>query len=283
MFQIHNEPFGLFTKVVIYNRQTKEHVAIIPDFGANVQALSLGKHQILKGPATSTEMINNWPAGAKLVPFSNRVKHGKYTFRKQYQLDINRPKENHAIHGLIYDKPFTVKKQKASKTKAELVLAYTYKGSKGYPFPFRIQVTFTLQKNVFTYETEIVNLHNNPIPMSDGWHPYFFMEAATITAPTIERYNQDKHNIPSKKRKDTSFVKGKRVKAPLDACFHLGKGNVTLQNANYTVTFKLTNYPYLQLFIRDNAIAIEPMTCLPNCFHKHPMKTSMKTKVEISC
>lgn len=119
--------------------------------------------------------MNNGFKSAKLSPFVCRLREGKYQFDdRDFRIEgfhLN----GHAIHGLLCHAIFELTDKGADQDKAWASLTHEYKGTdKGYPFPYRIVITWTLYKNHYlAVTTSATNLHNGIIPFADGWHPYF--------------------------------------------------------------------------------------------------------------
>lgn len=202
MFTIKKGKIGEFSKLSITNQKLKEYVVIIPEFGANVNELYLNKngktYSIIDEHKTYAEILRNkWAKWAKLVPFPNRINNGRYTFnQKKFQLPINFPSQNHAIHGFVYDKKFKITKQKATKNYALVDLEHIYnKDLYEYPFNFRSKIRYKLTDNGFVCKTQIKNVGIDNMPLGNGWHPYFKTKGKVDNLPL---------KIPSKKRIDTN-------------------------------------------------------------------------------
>ena len=147
MYSIVSEPFGRYTRIKLVNTKTQEYAAVVPDFGANVNALVLNKneksYEVIEGdtdPDEMVQLVEKWYRGSKLVPYPNRVEKAKYSFEgKDYQLPLNHG--IHSIHGLVYRNKFEVISQRATEEEAILELEYHYnKDDKGYPFKFILNI-----------------------------------------------------------------------------------------------------------------------------------------------
>lgn len=50
-----------------------------------------------------------------MVPWPNRINHGKWQYRGQeMQLDITEPKHDNAIHGLLVQGPYEVRRHSSA-------------------------------------------------------------------------------------------------------------------------------------------------------------------------
>ena len=293
MFKITNALFGKFTKIKLINQSTKEYISIIPEFGANVNEIILNKNKmnysILDGAKDYNELAQNKGFnGAKLIPFPNRVNNGIYKFNeKTYQLPINFPIQKHAIHGLLYNKKFAVKKKNAGKYEASVELQYIYnKESPGYPFSFRTLLKYSLIKDKgFRCTTTIKNIGKNTMPIGDGWHPYFKtrekIDNLFFKIPSKYKIEVNNTGIPTGKiisfRKFSKLMKIGVQK--LDTGFALIKKDGIASTEVYDSKLDLKiivwqetgkmKYNFLQIFIPKSrkSIAIEPMTCNIDAFN----------------
>jgi aldose 1-epimerase len=296
MYKIEQVPFGEFTKIKLINSASGEFVSIVPEFGANVNEIALisggGVFSLLDSDKTYKELMKNeWYRGAKMVPFPNRVENGKYEFeRKKYELPINY--EHHAIHGIVYNKNFRMIEKKASSKEAFVLLEYKYNGDLGgYPFPFTIQIRYSLSKNGFRANTIITNTGKLTAPIGDGWHPYFSfgekVDGLSIKLPSNKKI-EVKELIPTGKYSTIKdFVSLQKIKA---TNFNLGlvmrkrkKATTTIFSPknNFSLNvWQSASYPYLQVFTPPGraSIAIEPMSCNANAFNNKKGLVSLAPK-----
>lgn len=292
MFQVERGSFGKFNKIVLLNDHSKESVTIIPDFGGAVNELRLRKgdqnHSIIDGYETAEEMeSNDWSKSIKLIPFPNRIQDGKYNFNnKDYQLDINFPKQNHAIHGFIKDKKLQVIREESDSERAMITLVYKHDGStEGYPFKFFVEIDYILSKDGFECKTTIENKEENQdIPVGDGWHPYFTtgsdVSDLELTLPVVDKIEVDDRQIPNgKKTLFNEFKVSKKIGGTiLDTCFTVeqsSKAITKIKDPKKDLTINVwqetgnRSYNFVQVFTppKKTVIAIEPMTCNMDAFN----------------
>ena len=127
-----------------------------------------------------------------LFPFPNRIRGGTFTFEGEtYQFD-KPPESPTSIHGLLLNQPYQVESCIAGKDGAILVCSLDTRDfpdvGRQYPFPFKIQITYTLGTVSPTNGTptlclkmdiSITNTGERNMPMGFGIHPYFH----TLLAP----------------------------------------------------------------------------------------------------
>jgi aldose 1-epimerase len=169
-------------------------------------------------------------------------------------------------------------------SQASVQLKYTYKkDDAGYPFEYRCEIRYTLMPgNLLEVQTTIINLHNESIPLSDGWHPYFKLGGMIdewmlrFNASSILEFNESL--VPTGKLLNyNSFIEERSLQGvELDNSFLLNKAAdyaaCTLYNPfnNLSVSFFPDGtYPYLQIYTPParKSIAIENLSGAPNCFN----------------
>jgi aldose 1-epimerase len=292
--RITSEPFGKFRRVRLINDALGESVSIIPEFGANINELVLSKggksHSIILGYKDCDELVEHRGArSAKLSPFPNRIRNGKYSFNgKEYALPVN-PRHGHAIHGLIFNKEFAVKERKSTKSYASITLQYDYRHElEGYPFDFSLEIKYTLNKNGFKCETTAINTGSTEMPFGDGWHPYFRMPEKVddfiLKIPAKTTLEVDERMIPTgAKGVIDKFLTAARIESQqFDTGFvvegekgRMQKVATELYDPSKEVKIIVWQeagpgkYNYIQLYIPPSreCIAVEPMSCAANAFN----------------
>ncbi|OWY26113.1 aldose 1-epimerase [Sphingobacteriales bacterium UPWRP_1] len=293
-YTITTKPFGKFEQLCV-NHQSGSGFTIIPGFGAVLNELVLVKDQtafsVIDGHTTDAMLLENqWFRSAKLTPFPNRVNSGRYTFMgKLYQLPVNFAPQHHAIHGLVFNLPFTCTGSSISEHQASVSLQLHYTGNiQGYPFPFLLQLVYVLQEqNRFTCTTTFTNTGAAPLPFADGWHPYFTLGSQTVNQlflrlPACRELQTNPLQIPTGQL--LPYSKFEQLtpigNTELDTGFAIlpqpeNTATTTLFNATENLTLNIwqqvkpNSYNYLQIFTPPHrqSIAIEPMTAAPDCFN----------------
>ncbi|MBC8154065.1 MAG: aldose 1-epimerase [Bacteroidetes bacterium] len=300
---------------VLINTNTGESASIIPGFGGILRKLVLhhkGAEQLADGKTSGLFSVVEAPespqaliagetyASAILYPFASRIQHGVYAFEGvQYALPMNESQRNNAIHGLVYDQPFTVIDEEANDQEARLTLRYTHTGDfNGYPFPFELTITYTLAADGLTLTYSALNNGSAPSPSSFGWHPYFtlkpfppatetgatesdtILDDMTLALPVQSVIVLDNDMMPTGTRNplatNTFTLKKWQVDAPfivnavdagcVETHLHAPKNGVTLVVSQETGPGKL-NYLIVFTPAKRDSIAIEPQTANVNAFN----------------
>ena len=223
---------------------------------------------------------NNGFRGGKMSPFSCRIENGQYTLDDSTYTIEKFYHEKHALHGILYDAVFSIELSETDGQGAYLHLKYHYEGTdKGYPFAYTLLIKWHLHKNnLVTVETFIANLSDSTIPMMDGWHPYFKLDASVndsfIKLKANGKIEYNAMLLPTGKIMDENeFTISKKIdNVHLDNCYLVDASANTcvLENEKYQLIVQpLMNYPYLQLYTPSDrkSIAIENLSGIPNCFN----------------
>mgnify|MGYP000954001219 CR=1 FL=1 len=238
--------------------------------------------QFIMGNAldATKEFENQGFRSAKMSPYVCRLYKGQYTHLDTiYTMDRFYMGE-HAIHGIMYDAEFIVQATEATEYQAAVILIHHYLGSdKGYPFPFTMQVKWILEKNnKVSVQTTVMNNAIVPIPLVDGWHPYFTL-GESIDNCSLQFLSKGKMEYDSDLLPTGNMIADKRFdnglnigRLQLDDGYELIAENssCTLQNEKFILKINPSSlYPYLQLYTPPDrkSIAIENLSGAPNAFN----------------
>ncbi len=295
-FAIEQYPFGKFQVFRLLNKESGTGPAVIPGFGGImneyiIQSEKGDTYNIIKGYASAGELLEDHFSvfrSAKLSPYPNRIRDGHYLFNgDEHQLQVNFPQEENSIHGLILDRSFRIEDKEEGEDEAFLGISYDYPGADpGYPFPFYIRIDYRLhRRNGLTVTTRVRNRGNRPMPLGDGWHPYFttggLVDRLKIAFPSKSVFQVDERLIPTGERSTYDRFRTLRQigEHQLDSCFELDSENEKAEikvvdsekNIEFTVWQETgkNKYNYLQVYIPTDrqSIALEPMTCPPDAFN----------------
>ncbi|HVX49366.1 MAG TPA: hypothetical protein VHB48_04385 [Chitinophagaceae bacterium] len=259
-------------------------------FGALLNAFGIRgydtSYNVIDGFTSPQDARDNITAGfksARLSPFPCRVTGGRYSFEgHDYVLDKFFLGQE-AIHGLLFDAPFTVTSKFAGEEEAFVTLEFDYeKSDEGYPFTFHSKVTYTLSKNdSLSISVEITNTGKNNMPLADGWHPYFTLGGSIndwqfeMNAGKMLEF--DDRLVPTGNVVDSDlFLTSASIGSTfLDNSFVLDNNDkpaCTLSNPANGLQLTITareNYPYLQVYTPPHrkSIAIENLSGAPNTFN----------------
>ncbi|HTN08518.1 aldose 1-epimerase [Agriterribacter sp.] len=291
MFTIEKHQHNGFDKVLLTDHTAQTTVEIVPGCGAMLHAFVVQDGNsfinIIDSYSNKKEFDEKAEAngfkGLKLSPFPCRIPNGVYRFNgRQYQLNhflLN----GSAIHGFLYKQPFALVQEQASNNSACIALLHEYKGNDaGYPFSYNCSVEYHLEKgNTLSIITTITNTGVSPLPVADGWHPYFTfggkvdeLELHFQSREMLEFINL----VPSGKLlPNTAFTSPARIgETALDNSFVLDFSEAQpmciLRDPATGWQLEIRpqkSYPYLQIYIPPHrkSIAIENLSAPPDSFN----------------
>ena len=285
-FEIQIAPLSHFELVRLIDTSTKTVIEIATK-GALLNSWQVMGHSKSMEIVEGNDFSKGWGdfeaggfKGGKMSPFSCRIQNGQYTFEDKTYTIEKFYHEKHALHGILYDALFSVELTETDDQGAYLHLKYHYEATdKGFPFAYTVLIKWHLLKNnVVTAETIITNLTDSTIPMMDGWHPYFKLDASVndtfIELKANGKIEYDEMLLPTGKILDENeFAMSKKIGAlHLDNCYlvNASANTCVLENEKYQLIVQpLMNYPYLQLYTPADrkSIAIENLSGIPNCFN----------------
>lgn len=241
--------------------------------GARLKSLVYKDHPVIDD--LESKSYDKSHAGAILFPFVNRIKDGQYDYAGQsYQLECNEPGCDNAIHGLVFDKTFEAQDAYKTSEFAKVHLVYVEKNPpKGFPFPYKIEVTYTLADTSLSLELKVTNIGEITFPFNTGWHPYFCVNNFDTSFLGFEANKQVIFNdkMIALGTAKTLIANPYSLKnKTLDDCFVLLDQNVEFYTYDYKITLvgKPKSY-YLQIYAPpgENRLAIEPMTGISDSFN----------------
>lgn len=288
-FTIDHEKRDTIEFLILRNLITGESLECIPELGATISTLSLqlkGKAtNILEGDSPETLRANPFYRGRILFPFNDMIPGGVYTFNgSTYNLPVNQPKENKALHGFVYDKPFKTIWEESTRNFCKIIVSKTITSDEhpGYPFDCTLTLSYILRVREFQMNMTVKNTGNRALPFSFGWHPYFTfgisIDDNTLQMQCDSYIEVDANLLPTRRLLPCNdsrydFAQGKLIgaepidmgfTAPRDGKIFLGgdKGYIIVnQNGDF--------FNFVQLFIPPDrrSIAIEPVTAATNSFN----------------
>lgn len=204
---------------VYYVQQDGEAVAeIVPALGNNCYAFKVADGEVwlnLIDPPPDLQTLEERPTAYGnpiLFPFPNRIRNGAWQFEgKTYQFDKS-PESPTTIHGLLLNLPYQVDSHTADENGATLVCSLNSQDFpdviRQYPFPFKIEITYTLKDTALTMGIAIKNMGDRNMPMGFGIHPYFSVSIspeaeasqAIITVPAAKYWELDEVLVPTGKQ-----------------------------------------------------------------------------------
>jgi len=235
---------------------------ILPELGGAVADLWFGDTAVLRNPPLADIRTARQASSYALVPFSNRV--GQATLQWQgtsHPLVRNNAAEPHAIHGVGWQRPWTVLESDAESA----LLAYEHKADGSWPFAFDSSQAFRLRGNVLEMTLGITNQSAAPAPVGLGWHPFFVKRSRSrIAFDATGRWEMGPDKLPTH-RAASHGLDAACAQLDVDHCFDGWNGTAHLRDEalHIVVTSSLRR---LVVFTNDtrDTVAIEPVSHVNN-------------------
>ena len=216
--------------------------------------------------------FSSWP----LVPFSNRIKHGKFSFNgEKYRVPITwLGPPGHASHGHGWERPWEITSQSAT----HCDLAFSFADKVIWPFPYSAQQQFKLDDKGLHLRLSLTNTGDKPMPAGVGIHPYFpRTDGTTLQAKVEHLWEIDEETIPSHRiavPPHYDFEKAKSVdNTRLDHCFDGYGGTMEITWPNQPYKLRTTSSQNLKHFVvytpeGENFFCAEPISHMPDAINR---------------
>jgi aldose 1-epimerase len=292
MFTTYTKIEDGFDKVVLMDESSGTFAEVIPSCGAILHSFTIAtvdiKLNVIDSYANLDEFKNNLAArgflGSKLSPFACRISKNKYRFARNEYVIQKLNSDKIAVHGLIYDREFIVINQNSTEEKALVKMRYEYRSTDaGYPFDYDCLITYELEKgNRLNVITEVVNKDEEQIPIQDGWHPYFKLDAKIddlqLQLQSKEMYEYGTDLIPTGKKINYNVFESLKNFGDtiLDNSFTVNFAKdqplCVLRNPDKKIEVEILpdkSYPYLHIYTPPHrrSIALETLSALPDSFN----------------
>ena len=205
---------------------------LLPALGGSVTRFDLGDRPLLRSaPADVTDVGDTgcWP----LVPFVNRVRDGRFSFRgREVQLSPNLPPQKHPLHGQGWRGCWRID----SVAPAEAHLAFDHAPGE-WPWAYTARQVFTLDPDGLTITLTCTNDADTPMPCGLGLHPWFPCDADTVlSAPVAGVWTVDDEVMPVETRPATGryALQHRRISgADLDNGFYGWNGRAAITSPGF--------------------------------------------------
>ncbi|WP_374669964.1 aldose 1-epimerase [Ramlibacter sp.] len=238
---------------------------VVPELGGCVAGLWREGVPVLRA-TPSAELQSARASGCyPLVPFSNRIGHATLHWEgTDHPLVRNNGDEPHAIHGVGWQRPWTVLEQEG----AMAMLAYAHRGDAHWPFAFDCSHTYRLRPDALEMTLALTNQADRPAPAGLGWHPWFPKRARSrISFQAAGRWEMGADKLPTV-RKGSRGLDADCAFLDVDHCFDGWDGVAHLRDEALHVRVR-SDQTRLVVFTqptRDH-VAIEPVSHVNNAVH----------------
>ncbi|AWK87118.1 aldose 1-epimerase [Azospirillum thermophilum] len=159
---------------------------LAPDCGGSIARLTVegprGPIDLLR-PASPAALAGTFAPDMgcfPLVPFSNRIGGGRFTFRQRRVRLETDPGSPHRIHGHGWQNPWMVEGLDGRSAR----LTYRH-GADDWPWRYAAAQDISVERDGLTVSMELVNLSDEPMPAGIGLHPYFPKPPGTVLTANV--------------------------------------------------------------------------------------------------
>ena len=169
-------------------------VRIAPELGGAITAFTVRDTPILRPTPDAVLVARDvrHTACYPLIPYSNRIRDARLRFAgRDYALIRNFGKSPHAIHGVGWQRPWTVDEASAQHVLLRLRHDAGGDAAGAWPWPFHATHAFHLTEaahadgtmsTVLVVTLTLANIGVESFPFGLGWHPFFPKTPATRLA-----------------------------------------------------------------------------------------------------
>jgi aldose 1-epimerase len=235
---------------------------IEPRLGGCIAGFWLGAVPVLRSQPAAQLQSARQSGSYPLVPFSNRIAQAQLVWQgTQHPLVRNNGDEPHAIHGVGWQRPWSVLESDAQSA----MLAYEHRPDAAWPFAFDASQTVRLRENALELTLALTNQSRQEAPAGLGWHPYFVKRSRSrISFEATGRWEMGGDKLPTVRRAargldaDCAFL-------DVDHCYDGWEGVAHLRDELLHVRIR-SNLSRLVVFTNDTRdnIAIEPVSHVNN-------------------
>lgn len=170
-------------------------LVLTPEIGGSIAAWRFEGQEVMRA-ASPEALAARDPLGLAnfpLVPWSNRIRHGRFRFEgRDVFLPPHHGDARNTIHGQGWINPWTV--EEASATTARLAFDHA---PDAWPWAYRAEQAFAVRDDGFDLILSVENRSDSRMPVGLGQHPYYPNELrATLKARLDGWWDTDAEIMP---------------------------------------------------------------------------------------
>lgn len=260
-------------------RDGEASVVVTPEYGGAILGWMDGRTPVLRRPVPDAILRGDVRGFGcfPLVPFCNRIAFGRFAWRgRAFQLDRNMGDHPHTIHGVGWQRTWSV--QDVSDRCAKFALHHDAAGdrARAWPFPFDAVLSYRLSGKQLRIAMTVTNRHSEPAPAGIGLHPYFARGASvTLQFDAGGVWINGKDALPARHADvpaEWEHANGLAVgQARLDNCFTTWKREVRIGGIGGGVTIAAdAAFRHLQVYTpaQSDCFCVEPVSHVPDAINR---------------
>ncbi len=257
-------------------------LTVAPGMGGAITSFRVGDFDLMRPALPEAFSENNARRASSypLVPFSNRIANGRFSFGGQdYAVTLGINNNPHAIHGNGLSQAWAVVDQDEASCIVELTNAATI----DWPFAYLARQHFRLDDTGLTMQLVLENRDGRTMPAGFGWHPFFNKRPGTQVRFGAEAvWINSAEMLPTQRialPPDWDFGKRRLLTDTIvDNCFAGWDGHAEIWHQPEGVRLTISADPifgHLVFFVPPgrNDFAVEPVTHMNNAInHLHDVR-----------
>lgn len=250
---------------------------VLPSLGGALGYLRLGSFELLR-PWDGSDSVRR-SACYPLVPYSNRVAHGRFCANGQVQqLRGNFGDHPHPLHGLGWQRAWQVDAHSPQSCRLSLRHHAHGADAEDWPWDFVAWQSIVLSEEGLHLHLGLTNLSGQPMPAGLGWHPYFERQGELRLAFSATRvWQAGPDGLPAERTAVPETWDFRQPRAAgavgLDNCFEGWDARASLFWPDAQVGLRLQAGPGLEHLVvftppaPADFIAVEPVSHLNNAIN----------------
>lgn len=240
-------------------------LSLRPDLGGAIAGLWFDELPVLR--STEPDGLASARAAAcyPLVPYSNRLGYRRFAWKgRSYEVAANVDNEPHALHGVGWQRRWSVKQRGDT----ALTLEFTQAGDDHWPFAFHVEQCFELTPQALKVTLTATNIDARTAPMGLGWHPYFPKRARSrIHLEVAARWETDAAKLPVRSVAQPGIDADVAV-LDFDNCFDGWRGEARLRDERLSLRLASSLERAVVYTPRDKPyFCVEPVSHVNNAIH----------------
>lgn len=246
-------------------RSGELRLALRPDLGGAIAGLWRGDTPVLRSTEPAALASSRLSGCYPLAPYSNRLGYRRFRWQgRDYTTEPNFDDNPHSVHGMAWQRPWTV----AANEAARATLRLQHAGDGHWPFPFELEQQFELGPASLDLRLRFTNRAAHAQPVGLGWHPYFPKRARSRLHIELDgRWDSDATGLPVR-RVAQPGIDADVAHLDFDNCFEGWRGAARLRDEK--LSMRLTSsLPYLVVFTPPAKpyYCVEPVSHVSNAIH----------------
>ena len=236
-----------------------------PELGAAVAGFWRDEVPLLRSTPAAQLTSARLAGCLALVPFSNRVGHASVLWQGTQLPQVRHGGDPpHAIHGVAWQRPWTVLEQDA----ASAMLAYEHRADSAWPFAFDCSHTLRLDDHGLELMLALTNQSGRAAPAGLGWRPSFAQRPGSRIAFHADAQWQFDADCLPLRRTPATGLQGDTASLPADACFDGWNGVVRIEDDVMRLRLE-SALTRLVVGTEAGAFTVAPVSHVPNAVHLH--------------